>query len=59
MKKLKFITVLSIVGMFLLSTSSAFARKDPPNGVNNYISGGHLYVWYNDAYVDMGEYNPG
>lgn len=32
--------------------------RKPPRG-NNYIENGHLYVWYEDHYIDMGEYDPG
>ncbi len=55
MKKISFF-VLMVTFMF----SSAIAlAKNPPNGVYNYIKNGHLYVWHNNDYVDMGAYNPG
>lgn len=57
MKRIKFFTVLSILGLFLLSTDCAFAKKPPR--CNNYIENGHLFVWWNDAYHDMGEYVDG
>lgn len=52
MKKIKLLLILSVV---LLSTASSFARP-APNGVGNYVSGGHLYVWYNTSYIDMGPF---
>lgn len=57
MKNKKLIVVLSAILMFVMSTEIAFAKK-PPRG-NNYIENGHLYVWYEDHYIDMGEYDPG
>lgn len=56
MKKFKTIFTLLILGLFMLSSTSAFARK-PPNGVYNYVdSNSHLWVWYENHYVDMGIY---
>lgn len=51
MKKIKFILVLTVMSLFFV-TSTSYARK------NNYIANGHLYVWYNGGYMDMGPYHP-
>lgn len=48
---------LLVISLFLLSTTPTQARP-APNGVNNYISGGHLFVWWNNHYEDMGPYKP-
>ncbi len=50
MNKIKNFFVLVVV---LLTTAISFA-KPAPNGVNNYVKDGHLFVWYNDHYEDMG-----
>jgi hypothetical protein len=52
MNKIKLTAVLMLT---LFMSASSFA-KPAPNGVNNYVANGHLYVWYNDHYVDMGAY---
>ncbi len=54
MKKFK---VFAFLALMLFTTAISFARE-APNGVNNYVAGGHLFVWYNDHYIDMGLYNP-
>ncbi|EKT4508741.1 hypothetical protein [Flavobacterium psychrophilum] len=52
MKKFGF---LAILGLVLLSSISVDA-KVPPRGWN-YIEAGHLFVWYNGGYSDMGSYH--
>lgn len=53
MKKFVFFTILTVG---LLSSIPAEA-KVPPRGWN-YVEYGHLYVWYNNHYEDMGQYHP-
>lgn len=55
MKKFVFFAFLAL-GLLCSYESDA---RNPPNGVQNYIKNGHLYVWYKDRYLDMGAYNPG
>lgn len=57
MKRIKQLGMLAILGLALLSTGHVEA-KNPPNGVQNYIKDGHLFVWFNNHYEDMGAYNP-
>lgn len=52
MKKIKSFLVLAVI---LLTTSLSFA-KEAPGGVNNKVVNGHLWVWYNDHYEDMGPF---
>ena len=51
MKKFVFLAVLSLG---LLSSIEANAK--PPKGWN-YIEDGHLFVWYNGGYSNMGSYH--
>lgn len=47
---------LLVISLFLLLSSPAEARKKDRG--NNYIENGHLFVWHNNDYVDMGPYHP-
>jgi hypothetical protein len=55
MKKIKSIFVLATLTFFMLMPTTSFARK-PPNNVYNYVENGHLFVWYQNDYIDMGEF---
>ncbi|MEN9488472.1 MAG: hypothetical protein RL494_737 [Bacteroidota bacterium] len=55
MKKIVFFTILT-VGLLSAFSANATAPK-PPRGYN-YVENGHLYVWYNNHYEDMGQYHP-
>jgi hypothetical protein len=55
MKKFKAIFAIVMLGSFMLSSTTTFARN-PPNGISNYVKDGHLYVWWDNHYEDMGPF---
>ena len=56
MNKIKLFLSIGFLSLTMFSTTSAEARKKDRG--ENYVENGHLYVWYQGDYKEMGLYNP-